>query len=329
MKLLKISKLQIAQVGAGRFGRFHLDDWKKLAKVHQVDFKGVLVRNAAKRKMVEETYVVPTFSAVTPNFLRSLDGIDIVTPPSTHFALVKRCLPFTNVFVEKPLTLSRKQTEELVSLANKFQHILFVGHIYRFNNAVVALRALIQKEKSKGNEPFFVELNFFDYVEKPTDDCGILFSDLHCFDIIDFLIGVPPLSVDGITTKYRPERRHEDDAHVVFHYPNKLQVAIKLTWNGLPKTRTVDVFFRDKKIHTNLAEQTISVEEQTVGRCKMLRCFREMPLMTELKHFLNVLAAKPAAVSYPDGATALRIQRVVEYIYQSAKAHRRIKIQKV
>src|SRR3989338_7188103 len=112
MKLLKISKLQIAQVGAGRFGRFHLDDWKKLAKVHQVDFKGVLVRNAAKRKMVEETYVVPTFSAVTPNFLRSLDGIDIVTPPSTHFALVKRCLPFTNVFVEKPLTLSRKQTEE-------------------------------------------------------------------------------------------------------------------------------------------------------------------------------------------------------------------------
>lgn len=329
MKLSKTSKLKIAQIGAGRFGRFHLDDWKKLAKVHQVDFKGVLVRNAVKRKMVEETYIVPTFSAVTPNFLRSLDGIDIVTPPSTHFALVKRCLPFTNVFVEKPLTLSRKQTKELISLANKFQHILFVGHIYRFNNAVVALRALVQKEKSKGNEPFFIELNFFDYVENPTDDCGILFSDLHCFDIIDFLIGVAPLSVDGATVKYRPERRHEDDAQVIFHYPDQLQVAIKLTWSGLPKTRTVDVFFRDKKIHTDLLKQTISVEQQNVRRGKTLRYFKELPLMVELKHFLTVLAAKPGAVEYPDGVVATRIQRMVEYVYQSVKTHRRVKIQKL
>lgn len=329
MKLSKINKLKIAQVGAGRFGRIHLDDWMELAQAKHVDFKGVLVRSAVTQKMIERAYSFSVVSKLTPGFLRLLDGIDIVTPPSTHFVLVKQCLPYTNVFVEKPLTLSLKQTEELISLAKKYQRTLFVGHLYRFNNAVIALREIIQKEKSRDNAPFFIELHFFDYVEKPTDDCGILFSDLHCFDIIDFLIGELPISVDGTTMKYRSGRVHEDDAHVVLEYPNQLQVAIKLTWNGFPKKRTVDVFFRDRKIHTDLSEQTIFVEKQNTRSYRVIQCFKERPLLIEMKHFLKVLAMKHETASYPDGVVALRAQRIVESVYRSAKTRRRIMMHKL
>src|SRR5213079_681091 len=74
-----------------------------------------------------------------------VDGVVIATPVRTHYQLAKAALLHgKHVLVEKPLTTSVAEAEELVALAAKQQRVLMVGHTFEYNPAVNELRKLVQ-----------------------------------------------------------------------------------------------------------------------------------------------------------------------------------------
>src|SRR5437588_8780602 len=78
-------------------------------------------------------------------FLSDIDGVVIATPVRTHYRLAKEALlSGKHVLVEKPLTTSIAQAQELVTLAQEQGRILMVGHTFEYNPAVNELRKLVQ-----------------------------------------------------------------------------------------------------------------------------------------------------------------------------------------
>lgn len=309
MKLLKINKPKILLVGAGNFGRHHLENLKNFHERGIIDFFGVVTKNP-KHKKFAEFLDVQTFPVLKDELLKSVDAVSIVTPPSTHGKIAKKCLRFTNVFLEKPITLNIKEGLEIYNLAQKEKRILFLGHIYRFNSAIIKLKELISSSITK---PFFIECLFGDYPKVVTKDCGILYSDLHGFDILDFLLDKTPKKIITFGSKTRKDSKYEDNATIALEYDSNLHSIVKVYWVGLPKTREISVHFSDKIIIVDLIKQIILIK--TKNNVKKIKCFSKMPLTFELEHFVRVL--KKQNINYPDAKLGLRILNIAIHAKKS------------
>jgi len=120
------------------------------------------------------------------NFAGKVDGVVIVTPAPTHFALCKEFLEAgKDVFVEKPLTLANEESKQLAELAEKTKRILQVGHILRFDPATLWLRDAIQNGD-------FGKVNMirghFGGFKRPRNDSGVMFADgIHFADLFNFI----------------------------------------------------------------------------------------------------------------------------------------------
>lgn len=316
MKSLKINKPKILLIGAGKFGWNHLLVWQKLARRGLVSFVGVVEKDAAKRKKIG-ALKVPVFGELTDDILKTVDAVDIVTSAATHYFLAKQCLLHTNVFLEKPMTLSVHEAQKLNKIAAEKKRYLALGHIYRFNGAVQKLKKIQAVSRTK---PFFIEAVFIDTPSQLPTDCGILFSDLHSFDILDYLLESAPETIYAVGSRRNATERFENNATVLFRYPNQVDAVVKLSWTGAPKTRSIRLFFPDKTISVDLAEQTITIA--TAGGMKKISCFKIMPLEAELANFVEVIKDQP--VVYVDGAVGIRIVHLTEEIERSCRENRPI-----
>ncbi len=302
----------ILLVGAGHFGRHHMAVLREFHEKGFIHFAGVFVKHKNSVKRLRDSKI-PVFTSLSSIMLKQVDAVDITTPPHTHFSLAKQCLPFTHVFLEKPISLSSREGLLLDREARRQKKILFIGHIYRFNAAVQRLKKLIQESKTK---PWSVEAVFVDTPGSLPDDCGVLLSDLHGFDILDYLFERPPISLYCTGTSRRSKRGHEDDAVTVLDYGKILRAVVTLSWNGLPKTRELRVYFSDKTIKVDLPTQIIRI--RTGSRERVVNCFKEMPLHQELQTFFHVISGKRKA--YPDAIIGTRIVDIAHAAKRSLQA---------
>ncbi len=123
--------IKIGLFGAGYFGNFHLNNLLK------TPFKVVGFFDADKKRAaeIEKTYGVKSYSDPTLLML-DCDAIDITTPTSSHFQLMKKALSLgKHVFVEKPMTVDVAEAKEIMEIINKTNLKLQVGHIERYNPA--------------------------------------------------------------------------------------------------------------------------------------------------------------------------------------------------
>jgi len=133
---------RILLIGAGRFGREHLAEWRRLDAQGEATLAGVVTR-ANLGPLHGSDAGVAVHAELSDALLRDVDAVDIVTPPHTHAALVRRCLPFAHVLVEKPLATSPEEAAGLVACARANGHVLAVGHLFRFHPVVHELARVV------------------------------------------------------------------------------------------------------------------------------------------------------------------------------------------
>ncbi|OGT36805.1 MAG: hypothetical protein A3F12_00810 [Gammaproteobacteria bacterium RIFCSPHIGHO2_12_FULL_38_14] len=252
----------ILLLGAGRFGKNHLRILQNLDDKKIIDFMGVVTRKNAK-------------NFLTPEKLKNIDAVDIVTPYETHYDLVRKCLPYTNVFVEKPLAEKVQQAQKLSRLAKRHGRMLMVGHVYRYHSKVNEILKIIKGSKLRKIDGIFTS---------PKESfCGksAPLEMLHWFDVIDFLIGRRPKTIwaDGDTRLCR----------VSLRYPGNIDSELTLGWRGDKKERLLKFFFDGKAITLDL-------------QCKMTK----EPLRDEILVFVDLISGKKIG-GYPDANTGARI----------------------
>ncbi|PIE68010.1 MAG: UDP-N-acetyl-D-glucosamine dehydrogenase [Deltaproteobacteria bacterium] len=185
-------KLRVGVIGVGYLGRFHAQKYRHMPDVELV---GVVDTDANQaRKVADENETTP-YGNYQALFDR-VDAISIAAPTPAHFSIAKTFLERNvDVLIEKPITTRLEDADELIRIAESGGQIIQVGHLERFNPAVVAL-------KGKIDRPRFIESHRLSIFQgRCTDVSVVLDLMIHDIDLILSLVGseIKTVNAAGIT----------------------------------------------------------------------------------------------------------------------------------
>jgi len=169
----------------------------------------------------------------------NLDLIILSTPTITHFKLVKKFLKFTNVLVEKPLSLNLKHTRELEKIAKKSKNLLFVDYPFIFSGSTNFIKKII-KNNELGK---LLEIESYREQAPIRNDCDVIWDlGVHDLSILRYLLNRNPLKIHS--QKYKTgNQKKNDTAYINLEYSNNLKVFIKNSWISPVKTRVIKFKF--------------------------------------------------------------------------------------
>jgi predicted dehydrogenase len=184
-----VSKLRTAVVGVGYLGRFHA---QKHRAVEDIELVAVCDRDAERCRAVAAE--VGT-AAITDHrdLLGNVDAVTIAASTSEHFALARFFLEHgVHVLVEKPMTRTSREAAELTALADAHGLKLQVGHVERFNPALLSARQTLAMVR-------FIECHrLAPFKGRGADVNVILDLMIHDLDVILSLVDAPPRRVSAV-----------------------------------------------------------------------------------------------------------------------------------
>lgn len=186
-----MDKIKAAVIGVGYLGRFHAQKYAALPGCELVAV--VDGRTDVREAVGSEVGARPV--ADYRELLGKVDAISVVTPTPAHFEIADAFLAAgAHVLVEKPITETPEQARSLIASAAKAGRILQVGHLERFNAAVLAAEPHL-------NAPRFMEcVRLAPYKERGTDVNVVLDLMIHDIDLVQSLAGSELVSIDAIGT---------------------------------------------------------------------------------------------------------------------------------
>ena len=174
-----MGKLRAAVIGVGYLGTYHA---QKYALLEDAELVGVVDASAERARAIAATLGTEPFTDYRA-LLGAIDVASIVVPTELHHRVAKDCLDAgVHILLEKPVTETIAQAEELIALADRNGLVFQVGHLERFNPAVVEVQSLLDR-------PVFFESHRLS-VFKPrgTDVNVVLDLMIHDIDIILSLV---------------------------------------------------------------------------------------------------------------------------------------------
>jgi predicted dehydrogenase len=167
--------IRVAVVGVGYLGSFHTE---KYAHMDHVQLVGVVDADPARAKAVADKFNTRSFSDHR-QLLGRVDAVSIAVPTPQHFIISRDFLEHdVDILIEKPMTTRLCEADELIKIAEQRRRIIQVGHLERFNPAVVALGQIVK-------EPRFIESHRLGlFKERGTDVSVVLDLMIHDIDII-------------------------------------------------------------------------------------------------------------------------------------------------
>ncbi|MEI7796571.1 MAG: Gfo/Idh/MocA family oxidoreductase, partial [Methylococcaceae bacterium] len=169
-----MQKLKCAVIGAGYLGKFHAE---KYANLPDCELVAVVDTNADIAQTVADKHGAQALTDYAP-LLGNVDAVSIVVPTTLHYQVAKDFLNAgSHVLIEKPITTTVEQADELIAIAKAKNLILQVGHLERFNPAVLAL--------DKDEKPLFIESHRLSPFNPRANDVSVVLDlMIHDIDII-------------------------------------------------------------------------------------------------------------------------------------------------
>lgn len=255
-----------------------------------------------------------------------IDAVAIVTPVESHFELAKTALKNgKHVFVEKPMTATSRQAEELIELAERRNLTLMVDHTFLFTGAVRKIRQLI----------YSGTLGALYYYDSMRVNLGLFQHDVnvvwdlapHDISIMNYLVHVKPEAVSATGQSHVSDL--EDVAFITVYFPEKLIAHINVNWLSPVKVRSTLIGGERRMLVWNdlEADEKIKVYDKGVNVCKreevyeLLVSYRSgdvwIPhvraleaLQNELDYFLECVDGRKRPIN--NGQAGLRVVRLLE-----------------
>jgi hypothetical protein len=309
--------VRAAVIGAGYLGRFHAQKWAQLPRATLV---GVADPDTGSRARVAAELGVAAFDDWHA-LLGVVDAVSIATPTPTHYAIAKECLQAgIHVLVEKPITTTVAEAEDLIAEAARTGCILQVGHLERFNAALTAIEGLVTK-------PRFIESQrLAPFKLRGTDVSVVLDLMIHDIDLIQSIVGSPLVDVDAIGTKV-----FSDDLDIVnarLRFATGCVANVTASRVSLKTERKLRLFQDDTYVSLDLAQKIVTQISKgegvdAEGMPKVLineRTFEQGDaLRAQIEAFVeSILTAKRPLVDGEAGLHALKTAIRIAALVQSA-----------
>jgi predicted dehydrogenase len=241
-------KITAAVIGVGYLGRFHA---QKYAQAAQCDLVGVVdARQEARDAVAAEVATRPV--ADYRELLGAVEAVSVVTPTPAHFAIARDFLESgAHVLVEKPITETPQEARELIELAARGGRILQVGHLERFNSAILAADPHLRA-------PRFVECHrLAPYRERGTDVNVVLDLMIHDIDIVQTIVGAPVKTIEAVGTPVFSEDIDIANARITF--ANGCVVNATASRVSLKTERKMRIFEDDAYLSLDLQQKILTV----------------------------------------------------------------------
>lgn len=167
--------MKIGIIGAGHLGQFHVAQSKEIEGLELV---GLYDSNPERAKEIATKFNCTAFSSIE-ELIDAVDIVDIVTPTLSHYTCAKAAIENKkHVFIEKPITNTVAEAEELIELSKQHGVKVQVGHIERFNPAFVAAKDVL------GDVQFIETHRLSQFNPRGTDVSVVLDLMIHDLDIV-------------------------------------------------------------------------------------------------------------------------------------------------
>ena len=240
--------LNVGVLGAGHLGKIHLRLLNESQKYNLVGFYDPDVING-KKVAAEFGY---TFFDNINKLIDAVDVVDIVTPTLSHFDCAKKAMEKgKHVFIEKPITNTLQEAEELLLLEKKHQVKGQVGHVERFNPAFMAVKENI-------NNPMFIETHrLAEFNPRGTDVPVVLDLMIHDIDAILSVVKseVKQINASGVSVI----SNSPDIANARIEFENGCVANLTASRISLKNMRKSRFFQKDAYISVDFLEKKVEV----------------------------------------------------------------------
>jgi predicted dehydrogenase len=271
-------KLRTGIVGVGSIGKNHARIYSELAGAQ---FCAIHDTNTALAEEISSTYNVPVAESLE-DFAQRIDAATIATPTPTHFETAQYLLSQgKHVLIEKPITSTPQEAEQLVKLAREHSLVLQVGHVERFNPVMGAL-------KQRLTQPVFIEVHRLSPYPFRSLEIGVILDlMIHDLEIILHLVHSPVASIDA--TGVPILSKSEDIANARIRFQNGCVANITASRISPEKMRKIRVFQSDAYLsldYQNQAGEIYRLENGNITR-ENVPIDKEEPLKRELESFVD------------------------------------------
>lgn len=302
-----MEKIKVGVVGVGYLGQYHAEKYSKLP---DVDLVGVVDINRARALEIAKRFGTKAFFDYSDLF-DGVHAVSIAVPTTLHYRVANDFLNNgVDILLEKPIATTVEEAESLIEIAENKNLIFQVGHLERYNSAIVAVEDIL-------NNPMFIEshrLSFF--TDRSADVDVILDLMIHDIDIILNFVNSGIERIDAVGIPVISPKVDIANARITF--VNGCIANITASRISEKTMRKIRIFQPDAYISIDFASKKVGVyskvenDEEGGDLPKIavneVKIDERDSLEEEIKSFVNsVITREPLPVSCYDGKRALSV----------------------
>jgi UDP-N-acetylglucosamine 3-dehydrogenase len=298
--------LKVGVIGAGSMGRHHVRVYSELPECQLI---GLADPDAGKAELAQQ-YGAQFFADYRGLLEQGLDLVSIAAPTSLHYELASEAIDAgCHLLIEKPVTDNVDSANELLAKAQAAGRMVAVGHIERFNPAVMELKGIIDSGEL-GELLTINNLRVGPYHGRILDTGIVLDLGTHDVDLISYLFGQRADSV--FATAQQRKHNHEDHAVLQLAFPGGHTGIIETSWLAPYRARNIFIVGTKHFALCDLMNQLILVYEDNPAGGNLLAGLRPVPkgepLRNELQSVVNsVISGQPPVSTAEDSIYALKV----------------------
>ncbi len=316
-----LKKINVALVGFGYLGKWHYEKLLKFLNLNVV----VVENGPSSQKKIKEQYPNQRVVSELDEILSQIDAALVVTPTKTHYELVKKLLlAKKDVFCEKPLTISFKQSKELHELSLQQEVILQVGHSERFHS--------VWEKINSSSDKLLIDncqmCSFFRhgiFKDRAFDVDVVQDLMIHDLDLITFLLNDWPVKLQAFGSKICST--FFDHVEVIMTLESKKIVHLSAGRNFSLEKRSAYFTGIDGCLEVDLIKHQYIVSHPSSSPGPSSFVQKNDHLMIEQEHFFKSIAEKKKVIV--DSYQGMRINYLIDQVNQSLMEKKEISLIKL
>ena len=273
-----MDQVKVAVVGVGHLGSLHA---RMYSEMEGVELVGVVDDLYPRAEEIARKYGSLSFPAIDL-LPKEVEAVSVVVPTPGHYQVARALLERGyHLLVEKPFTQDILQAKELLRLAERNNLLVQVGHVERFNPAILAAERVIK-------EPRFIECHRQASFQPRGTEVGVVLDlMIHDLDIILHLVGSPVVELEAVGAPVLS--RYEDIANARLKFKNGAIANVTASRISPEKMRKIRIFQDDAYISLNYITQQAWIYRKEGNHIvsELLPSTRGEPLRLELQSFVE------------------------------------------
>ncbi|WP_319507199.1 UDP-N-acetylglucosamine 3-dehydrogenase [uncultured Methanolobus sp.] len=305
--------LKVGVIGAGAMGKNHIRIYSEMPGVELVGISDI------DRELVEglaQQYDTKAFTDYMELLAEGLDAVSIVVPTKMHRKVAIDAIEAgAHVLVEKPIADTVENAKAIIEAADNNSRLLMIGHIERFNPAVIKLKEIIE-DGLLGKIVSISTTRVGPYNPRIRDVGVILDIGVHDIDIISFLYGRPVNQVYAVAGA--DIHSFEDHATIHMRLDHEFSGLVEVNWLTPHKVRKLTAVGVGGVAYLDYIDQTVELHDS--GWVRKAKIEPKEPLKNELEYFIDCInndkQPEPCGM---DGQHALKVSLAAINSYKMEK----------